>query len=458
VEQKKYEKVWREAKYREVSPGEHMASVFLEQVKPAADSSVIDFGCGTGRGALMLALMGRLKVQMLDFASNCLDSEVAQACITQPTRISFQQFDLTRMPDVSAAYGFCCDVMEHIPPQDVKTVLRNILASANSVFFGISTVPDQLGSLIGETLHLSVHPLSWWIEAVQEIGAVVHWSQETDGYCAIYCSAWYDAEELVKTGHVNTTDAVINAQVRQNILDGWQSLHPYQRSDREIILLAGGPSMNQFESEIKALRAAGAGLVTVNGAYHWAIEKGLEPSCQVVLDAREFNSRFVEPVLPRTQYLIASQAHPATFAKLPRDRTFMWHSGLSEENEALVRERSGAFYPTPGGSTVVLRAIPLLRMMGFAQIHIFGFDSCVMPDGTHHAYKQEENDNQLTAPVTCGGRTFECAPWMISQAAEFRDLVEFLGDNIELAIYGDGLIAHIIATGASLSTTDSQKD
>ena len=119
-----------------------------------------------------------------------------------------------------------------------------------------------------------------------------------------------------------------------------------------------------------------------------------------------------------------------------------------------MREATGHFFPIPGGSTIVLRSIALLRMLGYWRLHFFGFDSCVMPDGAHHAYAQPENDNEVLIPVTCGGRTFECTPWMLSQASEFRDVVKFLGDEVELAVYGDGLIANMIATGASLSTKE----
>jgi hypothetical protein len=105
----------------------------------------------------------------------------------------------------------------------------------------------------------------------------------------------------------------------------------------------------------------------------------------------------------------------------------------------------------PGGSTVVLRAIPLLRILGLTQFHVFGFDSCVAPGGAHHAYPQAENDNEPVVPVVVGGRAFECTPWQISQAVEFMDLVTFLGDEVELCVYGAGLIQHIVATGASLS-------
>jgi hypothetical protein len=44
---------------------------------------------------------------------------------------------------------------------------------------------------------------------------------------------------------------------------------------------------------------------------------------------------------------------------------------------------------------------------------------------------------------------------MISQASEFRDLVRLLGDEVELAVYGDGLIAHMIKHGADLAPKES---
>lgn len=259
-----------------------------------------------------------------------------------------------------------------------------------------------------------------------------------------------EAAELAKAGRVNVPQETLDAQTAANIGSHWTHVKPHQRQDREVVLLAGGPSLNEHVAEISELREAGAALVTVNGTYHWAIERGLVPSAQIVLDAREFNARFVTPQVDTCRYLIASQVHPSVLDGLPRDRTFLWHSGLSEANEALARERAGYFYPVLGGSTVTLRAIPLLRLLGFWRMHIFGFDSCVR-GWQHHAYQQEENDLDEVIPVTCGGRVFECTPWQASQASEFRDLVPYLGDEVELCVHGDGLIAHMIATGAELA-------
>lgn len=452
-ERDKYRAMWLRDEYRQVAPGEHAAMTFIQQARLPANADVIDFGCGTGRGALMIALMGGARVTMLDFADNCLDPEVRQATTTQGDRLKFELADLTRPIPHHAAYGYCTDVLEHIPPADVQKVLRHILAAAEHVFFSISCVEDKLGALIGEPLHLTVKPAAWWLQQLTDLGAVVHWHASSDEGCMVYCSSWGDANALEFLGRINAGEAVVDAQARINIEAGWQHVQPHDKQERELIVLAGGPSMREPDQlrEIIALRAAGAALVTINGSYDWAIERGLEPSAQIVLDGREFNARFTRTPHPTCRYLIASQVHPSVLDGLPRDRTFLWHSGVSDENEALIRERTGQFFPVPGGSTVVLRAIPLLRMLGFARMHFFGFDSSVRADGSHHAYEQPENDGQPLVPVTCGGRVYLCAPWMLAQATEFIGIVKFMGDLVELSVHGDGLIAGIIRTGAQLA-------
>ena len=46
------------------------------------------------------------------------------------------------------------------------------------------------------------------------------------------------------------------------------------------------------------------------------------------------------------------------------------------------------------------------------------------------------------------GRTFDTHPWMALQATEFAYLIARAGDEFDLTIKGDGLIAHIYETGA----------
>jgi hypothetical protein len=166
----------------------------------------------------------------------------------------------------------------------------------------------------------------------------------------------------------------------------------------------------------------------------------------VMVDAREFNARFAQPVVKDCKYFIASQCHPSVFEDLPKDRTYIWHTQAEDHNEVLAQQYE-TWHPIPGGSTVLLRAIPLFRMLGFKRFHLFGCDSC-LEENKHHAYKQTENDGQLVVPVNVGGKVFNCNPWMVSQAQEFIDIIKMMGNEIELEIYG-GLLHHILETGAS---------
>ena len=173
-EEDKYRLMWSIGWYRNFSPGEDRVADFLEIVKP--DSAVIDFGCGTGRAGLKMAAAG-LQVMLVDFADNCRDEEAR--------RLPFTKADLTKPIPLHALYGYCTDVMEHIPPRDVEAVVRNIMGAAKTVFFQISTVKDDFGALIGQSLHLTVQPHDWWRDLFARLGYVVNW-QEQQAVCSCF--------------------------------------------------------------------------------------------------------------------------------------------------------------------------------------------------------------------------------------------------------------------------------
>lgn len=447
----KYGQMWERPEYRVHSPGEQLVPLFLAQARPRKGASVIDFGCGTGRAGLMLAVLGGLNVTMVDFVSNCLDDDVREMLTTQAHTLRFLKADLEKPLPCAAEYGICTDVMEHVREDKVDAVLNNILQSSQHVFFSISTVDDSCGALINEPLHLTVRPFAWWLEQFNKRECVIHWSQETPNAALFYVSAWSTGQDFVATGVVNTGDEEIAANVRHNTAQGWQQVVPHVTNDIDVMLLGGGPSLNQFEDDIKRLRAEGVKLITLNGSYNWALERGMKPSATVMVDARAFNSRFVRPVIDDCKYLISSQCHPDVFEGLPRDRTFMWHTSNDAIQSALIeRYGEGGYYLVPGGSTVLLRAIPLMRQLGYRRFHLFGCDSCVSGD-VHHAYEQPENDNVIIIPTLVGGRMFSCTPWQVSQAVEFQDLIRVLGSEIELEVHGDdGLLSWILKTAAEM--------
>jgi len=459
TERGKYEEIWKHDSYRQTSPGERLATEFLRQAKPSRGETVIDFGCGTGRGGLMLYALGGLKPIFVDFAFNALDPDIREESEKQPDKWKFICHDLSKWPYPKelkgAKYGYCTDVMEHIPPEQVGLVLKNILRSARHVFFNIATEPDLHGALIGETLHMTVQPFEWWLERFRELECSVHWSHKLENGALFYVTAFATSADLQKAMTLNVDEQVVYDNVLANLRLNLQEVCPHDTQDIEIMLLAGGPSLGDFEAEIRRKRNDGMYIITTNGTYNWCLERGIKPSAQIVVDSREFNRRFVTPVIPNCRYLLSSQCHPMTVASTPPAQTLLWHAGAApkvrEAIDTYVAE-SGAnreWYPIHGGSTVMMRAIPLLRTLGFRKLHVYGFDSCLR-GSEHHAYTQTENDGQTIVEVRVGGRKFHCTGWMWEQAYEFIDLTKMIADVVDLEVYGDGLIAHIISTSAEL--------
>jgi SAM-dependent methyltransferase len=168
-ERDKYRTIWQFDTYRDYAPGE-FAVPLIERFfsKPGP---VIDFGCGTGRASLRLKEAG-YDVMLVDFADNCRDDEALN--------LPFLEWDLSKACPLRAPLGICCDVMEHIPTDDVDAVIRNIMGSAQTVFFQISTVPDAMGEIIHEKLHMTVKPHGWWLKLFESQGHCVQWQENRD--------------------------------------------------------------------------------------------------------------------------------------------------------------------------------------------------------------------------------------------------------------------------------------
>ena len=446
VEQAKYEALWSKfPQYRASAPGEHLAAHFLQVASPGRDALVYDFGCGTGRGA---ALIGEhCRVVGFDFAAGCLDPGID---------IEFRQHDLTEpVPGPVADYGYCTDVLEHIAPEDVDRVLVNILAAARRVYLNVSTVEDRMGALIGEPLHLTVKDPFWWHERLVELGFRVSSSWYGEESATFYGSAWATGEDFEDRSELNCAQELVVANIKRNLGLGLREIVPHKvQPDTVVHLLAGGPSLVDHEAEILEVGRRGEPIVCVNGTYNWLLDRGIKPAAMVMVDARDWNRRFVERHVDTCQYLIGSQCDHELVASLPRGQTWLWHSGQSELVKRAVgewaEEHGGRheWYPVAGASTVMTRAVTLLAMLGYRRIQVFGWDSCLRGDA-HHAYAQPENDSRGVVEVTVGGRGFACHPWMLVQASEVQKVVRHIWaavPDLEISVRGDGLIAAILQT------------
>lgn len=175
TERDKYRTLWRTELYRENSPGEALVSWAIGMFRDRGllpGDLIVDYGCGTGRAGLRMQEAG-YEPFLVDFADNARDEEALA--------LPFLEWDLALPCPVSSKWGFCCDMLEHIPERQLGPVVRNIMASAEVVFFQVATRPDDFGALVGMKLHLMVRPAAWWISYMGGMGYTVLWDEAQDG-------------------------------------------------------------------------------------------------------------------------------------------------------------------------------------------------------------------------------------------------------------------------------------
>ena len=168
-ERSKYRRMWDQPQYRIGSPGLRVVRDFLLDCKPMMGREVVtlvDLGCGTGRAGELLSRYPAIKVDLVDFAPNANETgkDVLDICLWDLQGFGSRHWD----------WGYCVDVLEHIPPEKVPATLDTISRVTDAVFFEIATVEDGCGDLIGEDLHLTVRPPDWWHTMARQYWPVVN--------------------------------------------------------------------------------------------------------------------------------------------------------------------------------------------------------------------------------------------------------------------------------------------
>lgn len=176
-----YTDVWQTVEqYGSGSPGEAYLPCFLDMARPPTNGtrgSVLDAGCGSGKGGVALAAAGfsvslvdltpeglTEEAQKLPFAPACLWDDLTTLC--PPRRYHFS-------PSRGFDYVYCCDVLEHLPlPFTMLAVARMLQISRRGLFLSIALVPDVNGYWVGKPLHLSIQTFVDWRNQLGAVGTV----------------------------------------------------------------------------------------------------------------------------------------------------------------------------------------------------------------------------------------------------------------------------------------------
>ncbi len=208
-----------------------------------------------------------------------------------------------------------------------------------------------------------------------------------------------------------------------------------------VAIVGSGPSLKRTWKRLLNFKGD---IMACNASCQFLLERGITPRYMMCFDADPLMMEFITPHRDIT-YLLASRCPPSAFDMLSDYDVVCWHAAGDENIRAILERRKRMEPMVVGGGAAVTRGMILAHPIGYTKIHIFGGDSSFEGDDTH--IRQSTTVERRMA-VSCGGRTFWCAPWMACQAEDFKALAPVMRDShdVKFVVHGDGLIPQIAAS------------
>lgn len=133
---------------------------YLEVVRPLSNHGrlgILDYGCG--KATLSARLGPAYKVTNYDPCIEGLDE--------RPT-----PHDVV----------ICTDVMEHVEPEHIDNVLKDIRSlTKQTAFFSICIIPARKVLEDGRNAHISLYPIDWWKDRIRAAGFEIVHAFDDDG-------------------------------------------------------------------------------------------------------------------------------------------------------------------------------------------------------------------------------------------------------------------------------------
>ena len=229
--------------------------------------------------------------------------------------------------------------------------------------------------------------------------------------------------------------------IKKNIGRGLPELTPaFCSHDGFVVLVGSGPSLSAHVEDIKQERAKGRPIVAIKGAHDFLCDNGVIPDVFVSLEPRDRSHRDLKKKNETTVYLLATRCASETFEHLKDCNVLVWHSfGSDDEKEAL--KEGGVKLAVGGGPTSGLRAVNIFYMLGYRNFVMYGFDSCIAPDGKKRV---DGSMTGQTIDVIVGGQRFVCNYAMADQAQSFEKATYNCLAGIHIEVKGGGLLAAIV--------------
>lgn len=268
---------------------------------------------------------------------------------------------------------------------------------------------------------------------------------------------------LLKLNPVEVSAAYPAAEIQENIKLSLKRPYPRlhflpefgkNKKGKPIALVGGGPSLKYHFDELKEFDT-----VMVAGSPHdYVVLHGIVPKYTLLLDAHsQVTALYIQKPCVETTYLVATHCPESVFAVLEGYPIAMWHC-IMESSKEFLEEVEPGFQGLGGGCTSGMRAIGMAMVLGYRNLHLFGYDSCLPDTGESHAYPLQDEEVEkegiashkiynikfgLEGPES---KSYSCLGYQLAQAQNFEQMVVHHHQHFDLTFHGGGLLYDIYDT------------
>ena len=249
---------------------------------------------------------------------------------------------------------------------------------------------------------------------------------------------------------VETRNCVDNKQAQANVKystavhDKW--IPACNRHDNTAVMVSAGPSYLGHLDELREYsKRPDHFIFCVKTNHNELIEHGIVPFGCILLDPRPKVKRFIKPHKD-VNYFAASIVHPSTIDLLHEYNLFLYNAPIGAGEQDLYGTASKdprSKRLVGGGTTAAGRAIPLLRVMGFLTMKLYGYDSCYKDPQDHNATTKD--GQKKFWEIEKYGKKFWTSLELLAQVQDFEKYFgAVVGDpSFDIEFIGDGMIPWI---------------
>lgn len=271
---------------------------------------------------------------------------------------------------------------------------------------------------------------------------------------------------------VKPKDSMPSEHIKQSIRDNiakikeWDWVKPYKNTDEHVMIVSGGTI--DFDEVRRVKEEHNAKVWCVKHSLPRLMEEGIVPDACMILDPRPIDGISTHGIRRKdlfnnidsnTTFYIASMTDTDVvdyvLSKTSNVRGF--HAFTDAIRDFSINDKfvvdptlgiSTGSNLVSGGTASATRALGLLEMLGYVNIHLFGFDCSVSEDSVDSEAK-DESGNPKHMHVEIGGEKFWTTGELLALAQDLEKLFEKPDFRLDVKFYGKDTLASAVWKNSS---------